>query len=87
MVLHKATFPAVLFEAGVTTLGGTWITDGSAFKQALRHGAPWSAFARKLAMRAAEQTADFGAPQASIAVRVYQLSAIAGRGIAARATL
>ncbi|WP_170985215.1 hypothetical protein [Roseomonas sp. AR75] len=36
---------------------------------------------------AAEQTADFGAPQASITVHAYQLSAIAGRGIAARATL
>jgi hypothetical protein len=36
---------------------------------------------------AAEQTTDFGAPQVSIAVRVYQLSAVVGRGIAARAIL
>jgi hypothetical protein len=39
------------------------------------------------AYTAAEQTADFGAPQASIVVRIYQISAIVGRGIAARATL
>jgi hypothetical protein len=46
--------PGVLFEAGVTTVGGTWITDGSGFKQALRQGAPWSACARKFAMSAAD---------------------------------
>ncbi|MBX6329380.1 MAG: hypothetical protein IRY89_12480, partial [Pseudolabrys sp.] len=36
---------------------------------------------------AAEQIADFGAPQASVAVRVYQLSATVGRGRPAAATL
>jgi hypothetical protein len=36
---------------------------------------------------AAEQTADFGAPQANITVGVYQISAVVGRGIAARAPL
>ncbi|WP_137179222.1 phage tail protein [Roseomonas sp. AR75] len=36
---------------------------------------------------AADQIADFGAPQASITVRVFQLSANVGRGIAARANL
>jgi hypothetical protein len=36
---------------------------------------------------AAQQTADFGSPQSSIAVRVYQLSAIVGRGRPAAATL
>ncbi|WP_156796395.1 hypothetical protein [Brevundimonas sp. BAL3] len=36
---------------------------------------------------AAQQTADFGAPQASIAVRIYQMSATVGRGRAALATL
>ena len=35
--------PDVLFAPGVTALGGTWITDGSGFKQALRQGAPWGA--------------------------------------------
>jgi hypothetical protein len=32
---------------------------------------------------AAEQTTDFGAPQASVSLRVYQLSAVVGRGIPA----
>ncbi len=36
---------------------------------------------------AADEIADFGAPQSSIAVRVTQLSAVAGRGCPAQATL
>ncbi|MFN3349055.1 glycoside hydrolase/phage tail family protein [Pseudorhodoplanes sp.] len=36
---------------------------------------------------AAQQTADFGSPQASIAVAVYQLSAVVGRGWSKAATL
>jgi hypothetical protein len=36
---------------------------------------------------AAQQTADFGAPQSSVAVRIYQLSATVGRGWPAAATL
>lgn len=36
---------------------------------------------------AAQQTTDFGAPQPSITVRVYQLSAVVGRGTPAEATL
>lgn len=36
---------------------------------------------------AAQQTTDFGAPQASVAFRVYQLSAIVGRGHAATGTV
>jgi hypothetical protein len=36
---------------------------------------------------AAEQTADFGAPQSSVTVRVHQISGTVGRGIAAKATL
>ena len=36
---------------------------------------------------AANQTTDFGSPQASITVRVYQISNIVGRGIAAEATI
>jgi hypothetical protein len=35
----------------------------------------------------ADETADFGAPQSSIAVRVHQISATVGRGLAAAATL
>jgi hypothetical protein len=34
-------------------LAETWITDASGFKQAVRQDAPWSTFARKLAIRAA----------------------------------
>ena len=36
---------------------------------------------------AADEIADFGAPQASLAVRVYQMSATVGRGFPASATL
>lgn len=36
---------------------------------------------------AAEQTADFGAPQTSLAVRIYQISTAVGRGQAAEAVL
>lgn len=36
---------------------------------------------------AAEQTADFGAPQSSVDIKVYQRSALVGRGYAAEATL
>ena len=46
--------PGTLFERGITTLGGSWITDAAGFKQALRQGAPWSAFARKFVLQAAD---------------------------------
>lgn len=36
---------------------------------------------------AAEQTTDFGSPQSSIAVRIYQLSTIIGRGVPGEATV
>lgn len=36
---------------------------------------------------AADQTADFGAPQSAVTVRIYQLSAVVGRGAALQATL
>lgn len=36
---------------------------------------------------AADQTTDFGSPQSSVAVRVYQLSSVVGRGFAAEATV
>jgi uncharacterized protein len=45
--------PDVLFAAGITTLGGTWITDGPSLVQALHQGAPWTRFARKFALDAA----------------------------------
>jgi uncharacterized protein (DUF4213/DUF364 family) len=46
--------PDELFKAGVTTLGGTWITDASGFKRALSQGQPWGSFARKFAWNAAD---------------------------------
>jgi hypothetical protein len=36
---------------------------------------------------AAEQTADFGAPQSSVAVNVYQISSRVGRGFPGQATV
>lgn len=46
--------PDALFEAGVTTLGGTWVTDPSGLTQALRQGQPWGRFARKFVLNAAD---------------------------------
>lgn len=46
-----------------------------------------SATAPVVTYTAAQQTADFGAPQSPIAMKVYQLSAIVGRGRPASATL
>jgi uncharacterized protein (DUF4213/DUF364 family) len=43
--------PEPLFERGITALGGTWIEDGAGFAEALRHGAPWGRFARKVVWR------------------------------------
>lgn len=40
-----------------------------------------------LAYAAAEQTADFGSPQASVTVRIYQMSAVVGRGFKGEATV
>ncbi len=40
-----------------------------------------------VAYTAAEQTADFGSPQAAVAVKVYQISAAVGRGRPVTATL
>lgn len=40
--------PQPLFDRGITAVGGTWIEDGPAFVAALRRGAPWSRFARKV---------------------------------------
>lgn len=44
--------PDPLFARGVTTLGGSWITDAAAFKSALSAGKPWGTFARKFVLRA-----------------------------------
>ncbi|ODV11305.1 MAG: hypothetical protein ABT20_06190 [Rubrivivax sp. SCN 70-15] len=49
-----ACVPDTLFALGVTTLGGTWITDASGFKDALHHGQPWGRFAHKFALNAAD---------------------------------
>lgn len=46
--------PDGLFARGVTLLGGTWVTDGAAFKQALAAGAPWGRTAKKFALTRAE---------------------------------
>jgi uncharacterized protein len=43
--------PDPLFSRGVTLMGGTWITDGESFRTALRIGEPWTASARKFALR------------------------------------
>jgi uncharacterized protein (DUF4213/DUF364 family) len=43
--------PQVLFDQGVTVLGGSWITDAAGFKLALRQGQSWSAHARKFVLR------------------------------------
>ncbi len=53
--------PRALFEQGVTALGGSWITDAAGFKQALRGGRPWSAFARKFVLRSADLPRRFAA--------------------------
>jgi uncharacterized protein len=43
--------PDPLFSRGVTLMGGTWITDREAFCASLAVGAPWTAAARKFALR------------------------------------
>ena len=40
--------PQPLFERGITAVGGTWIEDGPGFVAALRSGASWGRFARKV---------------------------------------
>ncbi len=42
--------PDGLFARGVTLLGGTWIVDGPAFKQALAAGTPWGGATRKFSL-------------------------------------
>lgn len=57
------------------------ILDGTTVMRTLSAGAPSVLYA------AADEMADFGAPQASLSVRIAQMSAIVGRGFAAEATL
>ncbi|MFZ2648754.1 MAG: DUF364 domain-containing protein [Burkholderiaceae bacterium] len=45
-----ACLPDPLFERGVSLLGGAWVEDAQAFKQALAAGQPWGAHARKFAL-------------------------------------
>ncbi len=47
----------------------------------------WSVAGPVANYSAAEQTADFGSPQASVAVKIYQISEIAGRGQPAISTV
>ncbi len=57
------------------------IMDGVAVKRTIESTSPSAIYT------AAQQTADFGAPQSTISVRVHQLSATYGRGAATEAVL
>ncbi|HRD77938.1 MAG TPA: hypothetical protein PK264_18700, partial [Hyphomicrobiaceae bacterium] len=57
------------------------ILDGTTVKRTIAAVTPSASYT------AAEQTADFGAPQPSLTVRVFQLSATAGRGTPRLTTL
>jgi hypothetical protein len=57
------------------------IMNGSNVMRTLTSGAATATYT------AADQTADFGAPQSFVTVRIYQLSATVGRGAALQATL
>jgi len=57
------------------------ILDGTAVKRTLTVTAPAATYT------AAQQTADFGAPQSSVSLRVYQMSATRGRGTPRAAVL
>lgn len=57
------------------------ILDGAAVRRTLETAVPNVLYA------AADEIADFGAPQAALSVRLAQLSATVGRGVAAQATL
>jgi hypothetical protein len=55
------------------------ILDGTTVKRTLAATTPSATYT------AAQQTADFGAPQPSISLRIYQISATRGRGTAREA--
>ena len=57
------------------------IMDGATVKRTIEVDSPTTTYT------AAEQVADFGAPQVSVTVRVHQLSATYGRGAAAEASI
>ncbi|MEB3214614.1 MAG: hypothetical protein VKL39_24910, partial [Leptolyngbyaceae bacterium] len=57
------------------------ILDGSTVVRTIATTSPPASYS------AAEQTADFGSPQSSVAVKLYQLSAVVGRGYAASASI
>jgi len=57
------------------------ILDGSTVVRTLSSASPAAAYS------AAQQTTDFGAPQSSVSVNIYQISELIGRGYAAHATL
>ena len=57
------------------------VLDGMTVKRTLTAGTP------SVLYTAADEIADFGAPQTSLDVRVTQVSATVGRGFAAEATL
>ncbi len=46
--------PDPLFARGVTLVGGTWIVDRPALRDAILAGSPWGASARKTALRPAD---------------------------------
>lgn len=56
--------PDALFARGVTTVGGTWITDSRGMIEALKAGAAWSANARKFLLRPTDWDGGFGRPAA-----------------------
>ena len=57
------------------------ILDGATVKRTLTATSPTATYT------AAQQTADFGAPQSSVSLRVYQLSPVHGRGTPRSAVL
>jgi hypothetical protein len=57
------------------------IMDGATVKRTIATTSPTASYS------AAEQTADFGSMQSSVSVRVYQLSAMVGRGYAVEANV
>jgi hypothetical protein len=57
------------------------IYDGASVVRTLTVTAPSAAYT------ASQQSADFGSPQASVSVKIYQLSTIVGRGFAVSAAI
>jgi hypothetical protein len=82
-----------------TRIGGAWLDyvdvplseNTEAYEIDVMDGADvvrtLTATAETVGYTAAEQTTDFGSPQASLTVKLYQLSGVVGRGYAATATV